>query len=189
MLYLGCAVRPHALPSQIAKFTGPTWDPPGPRWAPCRPYEPSYQGCLLSTVIAHYDHAILASLHRSNLFSSWHRAGLRVTHAMSHISSHDPSGPGKWFNLVDPWKVWNGFHQMLHDNIGMASVLMETTSFKFGRWDQCQIWVGNSIFPRMQSYRLFMTINGTRGGLDNYLNPYMWEFLTQTTKDQVMPLT
>ena len=33
---------------QIAKFMGPTWDPPGscrpPSWAPCRPREPCYQG-------------------------------------------------------------------------------------------------------------------------------------------------
>ena len=29
----------------IARFTGPTWDPPGAgRWAPCRPHEPCYQG-------------------------------------------------------------------------------------------------------------------------------------------------
>ena len=32
---------------QIAKFMGPTWDPPGPvgpRWAPCWLHEPCYQG-------------------------------------------------------------------------------------------------------------------------------------------------
>ena len=33
--------------TQIAKFMGPTWVPPGsccPRWAPCWPHEPCYQG-------------------------------------------------------------------------------------------------------------------------------------------------
>ena len=32
---------------QIAKFVGPTWGPPGscrPRWAPCWPHKPCYQG-------------------------------------------------------------------------------------------------------------------------------------------------
>ena len=35
--------------SQIAKFMGPTWDPPGsyrPRWAPCWPHEPCYLRCF-----------------------------------------------------------------------------------------------------------------------------------------------
>ena len=32
-------------PSQIARIMGPTWGPPvGPKWAPCRPHEPCYQG-------------------------------------------------------------------------------------------------------------------------------------------------
>ena len=32
-------------PPQISKFMGPTWGPPvGPRWAPCWPHEPCYQG-------------------------------------------------------------------------------------------------------------------------------------------------
>ena len=33
--------------SQITRFMGPTWGPPGscrPRWAPCWPHEPCYQG-------------------------------------------------------------------------------------------------------------------------------------------------
>ena len=43
--------HPHGLDmeSQIAKFMGPTWGPPGscrPRWAPSWPHEPCYQGCL-----------------------------------------------------------------------------------------------------------------------------------------------
>ena len=36
--------------TQIAKFMGPTWahlGPVGPRWAPCRPHEPCYQGRFL----------------------------------------------------------------------------------------------------------------------------------------------
>ena len=36
----------------IARFMGPTWDPPrpiGPRWAPCWPREPCYQGRLSPT--------------------------------------------------------------------------------------------------------------------------------------------
>ena len=32
--------------TQIAKFVGPTWGPPGPRWAPCWPHEPCYQGWI-----------------------------------------------------------------------------------------------------------------------------------------------
>ena len=31
--------------SQTAKFMGPTWGPVGPRWAPCWPHEPCYEGC------------------------------------------------------------------------------------------------------------------------------------------------
>ena len=42
--------------AQIAKFMGPTWGPPrgahlgpvGPRWAPCWPHEPCYQGGYVS---------------------------------------------------------------------------------------------------------------------------------------------
>ena len=37
------------LNTQIAKFMGPTWGPPGacrPRWAPCWPHEPCYQGSI-----------------------------------------------------------------------------------------------------------------------------------------------
>ena len=37
-------------PSQIARFTWPTWGPPGscrPSWAPCRPHEHCYQGSVL----------------------------------------------------------------------------------------------------------------------------------------------
>ena len=30
--------------TQTAKFMGPTWGPPGPRWVPCWPHEPRYQG-------------------------------------------------------------------------------------------------------------------------------------------------
>ena len=32
--------------SQIAKFMGTTWGPPGPRWTPCWPHKPCYQGSL-----------------------------------------------------------------------------------------------------------------------------------------------
>ena len=37
--------------TQIAKLIGPTWGhlgPVGPRWAPCWPHEPCYQGNYLS---------------------------------------------------------------------------------------------------------------------------------------------
>ena len=39
----------HWRSSQIAKFMGPIWGPPGscrPRWAPCWPHEPCYQGAF-----------------------------------------------------------------------------------------------------------------------------------------------
>ena len=32
--------------TQIAKFMGPTWGPPGSRWASCWPHESCYQGSL-----------------------------------------------------------------------------------------------------------------------------------------------
>ena len=41
--------------SQIAKYMGPTWGPPGscrPQMGPCWPHEPCYQGCAASYFIA-----------------------------------------------------------------------------------------------------------------------------------------
>ena len=41
-MYFRCTVLP-----QIARFMGPAWGPPmscRPRWAPCLPHEPCYQG-------------------------------------------------------------------------------------------------------------------------------------------------
>ena len=38
---------------QIARFMGPTWvhlGPVGPRWAPCWPHKPCYQGCLYQCI-------------------------------------------------------------------------------------------------------------------------------------------
>ena len=63
----GTGVTPsswYSIGSQIAKFMGPTWSsswgqhgsnlgPVGPRWAPCWPHEPCYQGsdAMLGTLL------------------------------------------------------------------------------------------------------------------------------------------
>ena len=46
-----------AKPSQIARFTWPTWahlGPVGPKWAPCWPHEPCYQGCACQWIYSIY---------------------------------------------------------------------------------------------------------------------------------------
>ena len=76
--YRVCSPRAAALgrvATQIAKFMGPTWGPPGscrPRWAPCWPHEPCYQGCISQVgwpplVAYHSRHAIWRHRTRSTL--------------------------------------------------------------------------------------------------------------------------
>ena len=65
-------------PTQIAKFMGPTWahlGPVGPRWAPCWPHEPCYQGMPLGVtlLLSYYELAyniacMLQSHHRILLY-------------------------------------------------------------------------------------------------------------------------
>ena len=56
---------------QIAKILGPTWGPlgpVGPRWAPCRPHEPCYQGqwsCIKSRMNIFYYNILSYSIPRT----------------------------------------------------------------------------------------------------------------------------
>ena len=95
---------------QIAKFMGPTWvhlGPVGPRWAPCWPHEPCYQGSC------HEEKLSSLVIMTTSSADSNHNMSIMMTLSQTVVSLDNQVSGTPPLTIISalPWTKWPPFHR------------------------------------------------------------------------------